>query len=228
MKLPVVIAIDGTAASGKGTLARLLSREMHMAVLDTGALYRWIAKKIMDDGKKPEDEGAAVAIAQGLTDGLRLSDLADSALRTDEVGQVTSKIAAYPGVRAALLSFQRSFAVHPPLNSEGNRPVGAILDGRDIGTVVCPDADIKFYVTADVEIRAKRRHKELQSVDNPVTYEAVLADMRERDARDSGRKAAPMKPADDAIVLDTSHVGIDDVLNMALSHIGERLGENIS
>lgn len=222
MKHNIIIAIDGTAASGKGTLAKKLAERLHYAYLDTGALYRLVAKKLLDSGKTDEDEEAAVAMAHVFRANMTLQDLEDPAIRTDEVGRATSRISAYPGVRAALLDLQRDFAVKPPSESGGNPCEGAILDGRDIGTVVCPDADIKIYVDADEEIRVKRRHKELQFAGIPVTYDAVLADMRERDARDGSRKEAPMKPAGDAHILNTSALSIDEVLEQALSLIEEK------
>ena len=209
-----VIAIDGTAASGKGTLARRLARQLGYAYLDTGKLYRYVGYSIVRDGNDPADEATAEEKARGLEGHLNSDMLADPVLTSDIAGDAASKVAVFDGVRAALLDFQRNFAAKPPENAKG-----AILDGRDIGTVICPDADLKLFIDANVEIRAKRRYKELQSKEIPVTYGAVLADMRARDARDSGRKNAPMKPADDAIVLDTSEMTAEDVLNKALSLI---------
>ncbi|MCB9987960.1 MAG: (d)CMP kinase [Rhodospirillales bacterium] len=209
-----IIAIDGTAASGKGTLARKLAQELGYAWLDTGKLYRYVGYRVIQDGNDPSDETAAVTKAQHLSETLKLEDLQDPALTSDEAGQAASQVGFFPAVRAALLAFQKDFAAHPPKGAKG-----AVLDGRDIGTVVCPDADLKLFVTADINIRAQRRFKELQSQGISVTYDAVLADMRTRDARDAGRASAPMKPADDAILLDTSDMTIDDVLGKALSYV---------
>lgn len=226
-KTRCIIAIDGTAASGKGTLARKLSEQLDYAFLDTGALYRVVAKHLIDQGKTADDKEGAALIAQNLMARFDPELLDDPAIRTDEVGQVTSKISAIPEVREALLTFQRDFAKNPPLLANGLPAKGAILDGRDIGTAVCPDADIKLYIDAPVEIRAERRHKELQSKGISVTYEAVLADMRERDARDAGRKTAPMKIADDAAMLDTGTMSVEDVMAAALQIIGNKTGMDI-
>lgn len=215
---PIVIAIDGTAASGKGTLARKLAEKLDFAYLDTGKLYRYIGYALVIADENPEDERCAVAAANDLKDNLKPEELQNPALTSDEAGQAASKVAAIPAVRAVLLNYQKTFANSPPNNKKG-----AILDGRDIGTIVCPDANLKFYVDAAIEIRADRRHKELQSKDISVTYDAVLADMRERDKRDSERETSPMKPADDAIILDTSEMGINDVLEKAESLIKDKL-----
>ena len=209
-----IIAIDGSAASGKGTLAKLLAERLGFAWLDTGKLYRYVGYSVLQSGGDPADEKLAVAMAEQLKGHLNPADLQNPALATDEAGQAASKVGVFGGVRAALLQFQKDFAHQPPGGAKG-----AVLDGRDIGTVVCPDADFKFYVTANIEIRAERRFKELQSQGISVTYDAVLADMRARDARDSGRATAPMKPADDAIPLDTGDLSIEGVLNTALSYV---------
>lgn len=208
-----VIAIDGTAASGKGTLARRLAERLGFACLDTGRLYRYIGLYAEKGGKDP------VETARELARTLEPLALQDPALQTDAAGQAASKVAAISAVRAALIDFQRAFAESPPAGF-----AGAILDGRDIGTVVCPDAGLKLFIDAKTEIRAGRRFKELQSQGISVTYDAVLADMRERDQRDAGRVTAPMKPADDAILLDTSAMSIDEVLDKALTLAREKLG----
>jgi cytidylate kinase len=216
----IVIAIDGTAASGKGTLSRKLADILGFAYLDTGKLYRYLGHEITSQGLDPSSEDDALAIVGGLLDkGIEAENLQNPALQTDEAGRAASMVSVFPDVRKSLISYQRNFAQNPPGEAKGT-----ILDGRDIGTVICPAADLKLYVTAKIEIRAKRRHKELQSSGITGTYEAVLADMCERDARDAGRKEAPMKPADDAIILDTSEFGIDEVLEKALSLIEEKLG----
>ncbi len=213
-----VIAIDGTAASGKGTLARKLAQALGFAYLDSGKLYRYVGYSMVLQGQNPENEELAIAMAAQLKDRLNPENLQDPALSNDEAGKAASQVGPHQKVRDLLLDYQRDFAANPPNNAKG-----AVLDGRDIGTVVCPNADLKLYIDANVEIRAKRRHKELQSNGISVTYDAVLADMQERDRRDASRATAPMKPADDAIMLDTSDMGIDEVLEKALSLAGEAL-----
>lgn len=216
---PVVIAIDGTAASGKGTLGRKLASLLGLDYLDTGKLYRYVGWRVLEEGGNPSNPDLAAMMAEQLKDILKPDELQNPVLQGDEAGQAASKVAVVPAVREALLAYQRNFAKSPPDSDKG-----VILDGRDIGTVVCPEADIKLYIDAKTEIRAERRTKELQSGGIPVTYEAVLADMRERDDRDAGRKAAPMKAASDAIVLDTSEMAIEDVLDKALFLIKEKTG----
>ena len=206
----MIIAIDGPAAAGKGTLARRIARDLCFAYLDTGLLYRATGKRVLEAGADPEDAEAAEAEARALEP----RDLERPDLRTDAVAQAASKVSAVPGVRAALLAFQRTFAGHPP---EGAK--GAVLDGRDIGTVVCPDADVKLFVTASDEVRAQRRFKELQESDPDVIYARVLEEMRERDARDRSRAVAPLEPAEDAILLDTSDLNADEVFAKALDII---------
>ncbi|MEC8663883.1 MAG: (d)CMP kinase [Pseudomonadota bacterium] len=219
MSTEKVIAVDGTAASGKGTLAKRLAKELGFAYLDTGKLYRYVGARLLARGIDPQDEAEAIAVAQGLNATLKPEDLQDPALGSDENGQAASNVAALTGVRTALLDYQKNFAKTPPGGASG-----AILDGRDIGTVICPDADLKLYIDANLEIRAQRRFKELQSKGISVTYDAVLADMLERDKRDSSRATAPMKPADDAIVLDTSTMSADDVFDKVRSAVTDRLG----
>jgi cytidylate kinase len=209
----VIIAIDGPAAAGKGTLALRLAAELGFAHLDTGRIYRAVAAKVLAAGGAPEDAAAAVRAAGTL----RPEDLERGDLRREEVGQGASVVAAVPEVRAALLAFQRRFAENPP----GGK-AGAVLDGRDIGTVVCPGAKVKFYVTASPEIRARRRHKELLEGGERSIYARVLQEVRDRDARDSGREAAPLRPAEDAVVLDTTEMNADAVLAAALGHILSR------
>jgi cytidylate kinase len=221
-QLPV-IAIDGTAASGKGTLARKLAEIYGMAWLDTGALYRFVALTARRKKIDFKNEAAVTELAQKIAKGLKPSHLADPEIRSDESGTGASVISAYPGVRDALLELQRRFARKPPVLADGSPAKGAVLDGRDIGTVICPKAPLKFYVTARPEIRAKRRRKELQSRGITMTYEAVLADMLKRDRRDAKRAAAPMKPAKDAIILDTSDMTIDQVLDFAAGCFQDRL-----
>ncbi len=201
-----VIAVDGPSAAGKGTLARRLAADLGFAHLDTGALYRATALKVLRAGADPRDVAAAAAAARDITS----ADLADPALRDEAVGNAASEVAALPEVRAALLAFQRRFARHPPDGAPG-----AVLDGRDIGTVVCPDADAKLFVTASEAVRARRRYLELRA-DNPdISEDAVLADLRARDVRDASREAAPLRPAQDAHLLDTSNLDIDSAVRAA-------------
>ena len=179
----MIIAIDGPAASGKGTLARRVADAMNYAYLDTGLLYRATGAKVLAQKADPADEAIAVKVAENL----KADDLSGDALRSEKVGTAASKVAAIPMVRAALLDFQRRLATTPP---DGKR--GAVLDGRDIGTVVCPEAPIKFYLTASVEERANRRFKQLQEKNPAAIYERVLKELEERDARDSARDVAPL------------------------------------
>ena len=202
-----VVAVDGPAASGKGTLARRLAKQFDFAYLDTGKLYRAVGMKVVRSGGDPEDEDAAEAAARALD----ISELDDPALGSDEAASAASKVAAIPGVRAALLEFQRTFAAVPP----DGKP-GAVLDGRDIGTVIAPDATVKLFATASVEVRADRRHKELINRGEPSIYAHVLEELKARDARDMNRAAAPLVAASDAVVLDTSDLGIDDAFAAAL------------
>ncbi|MEQ9489501.1 MAG: d(CMP) kinase [Alphaproteobacteria bacterium] len=203
-----VIAVDGPAASGKGTVSRMLANELGFAYLDTGKLYRAVGLAVVTAGGDPSDPADAEPAARSLDP----AGLDDPELKSDAAASAASKVAAIDGVRAALLQFQRDFAARPP-NSEP----GAVLDGRDIGTVVCPDADVKIFVTASVEIRAERRHKELLERGDTSIYARVLQDLQERDARDSARSVAPMKPADDAFELDTTSLSIDQAFEAALT-----------
>lgn len=213
---PKIIAIDGPSASGKGTLAKALATALGYAYLDTGAVYRLVAKTILDQGLDPENREQAIKAATHVRDSFTLPQLDDPSLRQDTVAQATSKSSAHPEVRALLMDIQRGFA------ARGGH-AGAVLDGRDIGTVVCPDAAFKLFVTASPEIRAQRRFKELQNKGFTTTYEAVLQDMRERDARDSGRSAAPLKPAEDAVLFDTSDLTADKALEKALHLVRQSL-----
>ncbi len=192
---PFVVAIDGPAASGKGTLARRLAARFGLAHLDSGKLYRAAAFLALSAGADPADPEAAVAAARRVD----LARLGDPRLSSEAVARAASITAAIPGVRAALLAFQRDFAAHPPGSARG-----AVLDGRDIGTTVCPDAAVKLFVTASTEARAERRLRELRDSGATVIYRDVLQDMTERDARDSGRRVAPLAAAPDAVTIDTT------------------------
>jgi CMP/dCMP kinase len=202
----MIIAIDGPAASGKGTLGRRIAEHYGFAHLDTGLLYRAVAARILTIGGSLDDEGAAAAAALDLD----VDALDEEALRGSDMGEAASRIAAFPAVRAALLQVQRDFAARPP---------GAVLDGRDIGTIVCPDADAKLFVTATPEERARRRHGEFVSRGLDTTYDAVLADIRARDARDTGRRDAPLRQADGASLLDTTDLDIDAAFRAAVGMI---------
>ena len=197
---PVIIAIDGPAASGKGTLARRLAEYFGLEYLDTGSLYRAVGMKIVYAGKEPTDVVAAEEAARSID----VEDLANPRLRQERIGQAASIVSAFPEVRQALLEFQRNFA-------QSNK--GAVLDGRDIGTVVCPDADFKFFITATLYARAKRRHKELQGQGIEVVFESVLEDLRERDERDEKRSIAPLRPSEDAFIIDSSQHDADGVFD---------------
>ena len=202
----MIVAVDGPVAAGKGTLARRLAAHFGFACLDTGALYRATAWRVLRGGGDPADAETALAAARAIDQ----EDLAEPHLRDEAVGEASSVVAAMPAVREALLDYQRRFAISPP----GGAP-GAVLDGRDIGTVVCPDAEVKFFVTADVEVRARRRHDELAARGEAVAFGDVLADLQRRDARDSGRRSAPLKPAADAHLLDTTNLDIETAFRTA-------------
>jgi len=196
-----VIAIDGTFASGKGTLGKRLADHYGLAYLDTGKLYRAVGYAVMKAGDDPENAAHAAKAAKALTGG----ELDDPILKSGEVAVNASKVAVHPDVREALFQFQRDFAAN-----------GAVLDGRDIGTVICPDADVKLYVDAKAEVRAKRRHQELTGYGEDITFETVLAQLIERDNRDKNRKEAPLKAADDAHLIETSVMSIDEVFETAM------------
>ncbi len=196
------VAIDGPAAAGKGTVSRAVAAHFGFDYLDTGLIYRAVGAKVLA-GAEP------LAAARAL----REEDLAADGLRTPEVAQATSKAAAIAEVRATLLDFQRAFAA---------REGGAVLDGRDIGTVICPDAAVKLFVTASAEVRAERRFKELSAGGHETDFETVLADVKARDARDSGRAVAPLKPAEDAVIIDTSEMSIDEAVAAAVAAIEAR------
>jgi cytidylate kinase len=201
----MIIAVDGPAAAGKGTIARALAKHFGFHFLDTGALYRMVGLAAIRAGGEPITTQSAIAAALSLDP----SSFADSDLRTEKVGAAASIVAVIPEVRAALLEFQRSFARRPP---------GAVLDGRDIGTVVCPDAHAKLFITASAEVRARRRQAELGAED----YDAVLADIRARDERDSKRATAPLVAAKDAVTIDTSEMDIAAAVAAAIGAVEVR------
>jgi CMP/dCMP kinase len=207
--MPLVIAIDGPAASGKGTLAKRLALHYGLPHLDTGLLYRAVALTLIDEGSDLDDRAAAARAASALS----ADRLSDPRLRERAMGEAASRVSSVPEVRAALLSWQRRFA-------EGAE--GAVLDGRDIGTVVCPEARVKLFIIAAPEERARRRHRELLGRGEETTLAAILADIRARDARDSSRAAAPLKAAEDAVVLDTTELDAEAAFAEAVA-IVERL-----
>lgn len=202
--MSLVIAVDGPAASGKGTISRRLAADLGYGYLDTGKLYRAVGARVLD-GADPVDAAQAIGAAE----------LDDPALNDPDVARAASEVAADPAVRAALLAFQREY---------GARPGGAVLDGRDIGTVICPDAPVKLFVTADRQVRAARRHEELLRRGHDVAFDAVLADIAARDDRDAGRKDAPLCAAPDAVTLDTSAMSIDAAVDAARAIVDARTG----
>jgi cytidylate kinase len=208
----MIIAIDGPAASGKGTLAARVAAHFGLHHLDTGLLYRAVARDVKRRGQPLEDAAAATAAAREID----ASTLGDPLLRGREAGEAASIVARVPEVREALRELQREFARRPP---------GAVLDGRDIGTVVCPHADAKIYVTASPEVRARRRYLELAARCEGASYAQVLEEIRRRDARDAGRTASPMVPAADAFLLDTSNLDIEAAFNTAVEAILRKVGQ---
>jgi cytidylate kinase len=208
----MIIAIDGPAASGKGTLAKRIAAHFRLAHLDTGLLYRAVARDVRQAGGALDDPAAATAAAASLDP----ATLDDPGLRDPGLGEAASVVARIPQVRAAMLDYQRAFA---------RRPEGAVLDGRDIGTVICPDADVKLYVMASQEVRAERRYREKLGRGEAVVLAAVLDDIRRRDERDAGREASPMRPADDAFLLDTSNLDIEAAFDTAVGLISRKVAQ---
>ena len=200
----MIITIDGPAAAGKGTLAARLGEHYRLPYLDTGLLYRAVARALVEEGLDVDDAEAATRAAQSL----ERHRLADPTLRGHEAGELASRVAVYPGVRLALLEFQRRFA---------RQAGGAILDGRDIGTAVCPDAEAKIYVTASPEVRAQRRTAELAAKGRAVSYARILEEIRARDDRDAGRANAPLARAPDAVLLDTTDLDADGAFRAAIA-----------
>lgn len=213
-QMGIIVAIDGPGAAGKGTLGRALAAELDLAYLDTGKIYRGVARLVILMDVDPSDEPSCTRIAALLEAG----DMQAAGLQTEEIGQIASRISAIPGVRAELLLFQQRFAENPP-----DGKLGAVLDGRDIGTVVCPDAHLKLFLTADPDIRARRRFAESQAAGENATFEAISTSIRERDHREATRAVAPMRPADDAIILDTSYVTASEILEVAVASLASRI-----
>jgi CMP/dCMP kinase len=210
---PILIAVDGPAASGKGTIARAIARHYGLPHMDTGMLYRAVALTMFRFGGDPASEFEAVRACEGVPQ----VDPSDPELRSEIVGSIASRISAYAGVRHALLERQRGFA---------SQAGGAVLDGRDIGTVIAPDATVKLYVSASQEVRAQRRVRELLERGMPAHFEDVLIDIRSRDDRDSSREAAPLTQAKDAVMLDTSDMDIDQAVSAAIELVEQKLAYN--
>lgn len=218
MTSPITIAIDGPSASGKGTLARRLARHFDLAYLDTGLLYRAVGLKLLRAGGDPSQAEAAAKVAQMLDPASLAALSEDPSLRDEAASVAASQVAAVPAVRAALLKFQQDFCAAPP---DGKK--GAVLDGRDIGTVIAPAAPVKIFVTADTTARAARRYKELRQRCEDVKESAVLADLQARDKRDAERAIAPTKPAPDAVLLDTTSLTADAAFDAALAIVRTKL-----
>lgn len=212
--MSIVIAVDGTAASGKGTLTKKLAQHFGFAHLDSGALYRLAAHSVLEAGGDPANETDALKGAQTIDFNLA----GDPRIRTDIVGKAASQVAAIPAVRQALLDFQKNFLAHPP----GGSP-GAVMDGRDIGTVICPTATAKLYVDAAVEVRARRRWSELKAMGIRRAEQDVVAELAARDAADKSRPISPLKQADDADLLDTTDLGIDAAFAAALALVSPKV-----
>jgi len=205
----MIIAVDGPAASGKGTIARALARHFGLPHLDTGLLYRAVGLNLLQTGGDPESEFSALRACD-----ISQIDFDDPELKSEIVGGLASRISGYPAVRNALLERQRGFA---------GQPGGAVLDGRDIGTVIAPDADAKLFVTASAEVRARRRFEELKRMNLNVHFEDVLADIHARDDRDMHRAAAPLQQAEDAVLIDTSNLGVEAAIQAAIEAVEARL-----
>ena len=218
----MIIAIDGPTAAGKGTIATGLARYFGLAFLDTGRLYRATALVMLENNMDTENEEEAEKAALSLQQANLYKITENPAIRDEKTGMIASKISAMPKVRKALFDVQRNFAVNPYF-ADGSKAKGSVLDGRDIGSVICPDADVKFFVNADAKIRAKRRFKELQDKGKSVTYEQVLQDLIKRDEQDEKRATAPLKPTEDAIILDNSLLDISSATAEAIKLADERI-----
>ena len=218
----MIITIDGPAAAGKGTLASALAKRYHLAYFDTGMLYRAVGLDMVLSGNNLEDENAAEKVAKSLTFEKMMQLAKHPDFRSQIGGHAASKVSALPKVRQALLKMQQDFAKNPVF-ADGTPANGAVYDGRDTGTVVCPQADIKFFVVASPEVRATRRYNEFVAKGINTTYEQVLSDLIERDKRDSERSASPLKPADDAILLDTSKMSVQQEIDSAITIIEQKM-----
>jgi len=220
----MIITIDGPAAAGKGTVSKVLSERYKLSYFDTGMIYRAVGLEMVQKGFDLSDEEKALFVAQNMTFEKMMALSCDKDFRTDIGAQAASKVSSITSVRQALLKMQRDFALFPVF-ADGTKANGVIYDGRDTGTVICPNADIKFFVTASTEVRAMRRFKEFEAKGIDTTYQKVLDDMISRDKRDSERQAAPMKPADDAVVLDTSNMSAEAEIEAVIQIVEEKLKE---
>lgn len=218
----MIITVDGPAAAGKGTLSQKLADKYGLAYFDTGMVYRAVGLMMLKQAKDLSDVVAAEKMAAQLTFATMMDLSKDKDFRSSIGGQAASIVSSYSGVRSQLLDMQRNFAKNP-IFADGTTANGVIYDGRDTGTVICPHADVKFFITASSEVRAKRRYDEFMQKGMDVKYEDVLKDVKARDERDANRQDAPMKPAEDAIILDTSDLSIDEVFQKAVAIIEEKL-----
>lgn len=217
----MIITIDGPAAAGKGTVSAFLAQKYKLAYFDTGMVYRAVGLQMVKNALDVNNQELAEEIAQKLTFPQMMALSKDPDFRTDIGGKAASVVSAHPKVRAALLKMQQDFALNPVF-ADGSPASGVVYDGRDTGTVVCPQADLKIFITASTEIRAERRYKEFVAKGLNTTYQTVLQDMYERDQRDSSRATAPLKPAADAVIIDTSSLNIDEVLQKITTLIEDR------
>ena len=220
----MIITIDGPAGSGKGTIAAALAEKYKMAYFDTGMVYRAVGLQMVLNKDDLTNADKATQIAKELTFPQMMELAKNKDFRSDVGSQAASIISAYPDVRATLLSMQKNFASNPVF-SDGTPANGAIYDGRDTGTVICPQADLKLYVIADLAVRAKRRCHDLNAAGHPITYEEVFADMKARDDRDLNRSTAPLKPAPDAVIIDTTNLQLADSLNIIIPLVDKKLQE---
>ncbi|MBE6467283.1 MAG: (d)CMP kinase [Alphaproteobacteria bacterium] len=218
----MIITIDGPAAAGKGTLSSKLAQKYNLAYFDTGMIYRAVGVDLITKGVNPDDETQALASAQSMTFSKMMDLSKHTDFRSNLGGQAASKVASQTPVRHALLKMQQDFALNPQFEN-GQKADGVVYDGRDTGTVVCPNADVKIFITASPEVRAMRRHKEFIEKGLDSDYEEVLAQTKERDLRDSTRATAPLKPADDAIIIDTSNLAIEEVFNKVCAIIDSKI-----
>lgn len=220
----MIITIDGPAGSGKGTIAAALAKKYKMAYFDTGMVYRAVGLQMVLDGNDLNDENKAAEIAANLTFPKMIALSTNKDFRSDVGSKAASIVSAYPQVRSALLAMQKNFA-NNPVFADGTPADGVIYDGRDTGTVICPQADLKLYVIADLTIRAQRRCRDLNNAGHKISFEQVFADMKARDDRDQNRSTAPLKPAPDAVTIDTSNFQLEDSLKVIIPLIDKKLAE---
>ena len=220
----MIITIDGPAGSGKGTIAAALAKKYKMAYFDTGMVYRAVGLQMVLDGNDLNDENKAAEIAANLTFPKMMALSTNKDFRSDVGSKAASIVSAYPQVRSALLAMQKNFA-NNPVFADGTPADGVIYDGRDTGTVICPQADLKLYIIADLTIRAQRRCRDLNNAGHKISFEQVFADMKARDDRDQNRSTAPLKPAPDAVTIDTSNFQLEDSLKVIIPLIDKKLAE---